>query len=60
MNFCTIGDISPHLTPYRNVTESEMIPLLRQNQRLVGRRKCLYISILEIRQKGTKTVVHSD
>ena len=66
MNFCTIGDISPHLTPYRDVTDSEMIPSLWQNQWLEGRRKCIYIykyiyiSILKTRQKGTKILVHSD
>ena len=60
MNFRTVGDISLHLTAYRDVTDLEMIPPLRQNQRLEGRRKRLYIPILETWQKGTQTLVHSD
>ena len=60
MSFHTVGDISPHLTPYKDVTYSEMILLLRQNQRLERRRKRLYIPILETWQRGTQTLVHSD
>ena len=60
INFRALGDISLHLTSYKDVTDSEMISPLRQSQQLEGRRKCLYIPILETWQKGTRTLVHSD
>ena len=46
MNFRTVGNISTHLTPHMDVTDSAIISPLRQNQRLEWRRKRLYINPL--------------
>ena len=43
MNFRIVGNISTHLTPHMDVTNSAIISPLRQNQWLEWRRKHLYI-----------------